>query len=103
MAIVQASDFEVSGQASSSDSNSSSGGSSSDNGSDSDNVGASDRSVASKDISACTSSVVETSSVDTPSNREPEVAPVPPPAKKVSPDCSVCGPKLHSAGRPCCH
>ena len=78
VAIVEASD---SGQASSSSigSSSSSGSSSSTGG---DSGGASDGSVALRDNSACTSSAVEVSSVDSTNGTKVEAAPAPPPAKK---------------------
>ena len=81
VAIVEVSEVEVIRQpSSSSTSNSSGSGSSSSNDSDSD--GASDGSVASRDNSACTSSAVEVSSVDSSSKIEEEAALAAPPAKK---------------------
>ena len=78
VAIVEASD---SGQASSSSTGSSSNiGSSSS--SDSGSGGVSDGRVASRDGSACTSSAVEVSSVDSTRSTEVEAAPAPPPPKK---------------------
>ena len=53
-------------------------------------VGASDSSAASKDSSAWTSSVVEISSADNPSNSEPEATPSPPPAKTEFRQTAVC-------------
>ena len=87
VAIVEASDC---GQASSSstDSSSNSGSSSS---SDSDSGGASDGSVASRDSSACTSSAVEVSGVDSTRSTEVEAAPAPPPPKKKFRRSAVCG------------
>ena len=49
---------------------------------DNDSGGATDRSVASRESSACTSSAVEVSSVDSTSSTEVEVALAPPPPKK---------------------